>query len=56
MGYTTFWKGWSPSRLNIAIQAFSLISIFFEGYDQGMFAVMCSDGSKLTIPKVLWEE
>ncbi|KAH7046616.1 general substrate transporter [Macrophomina phaseolina] len=36
MGYTTLWKGLSPIRLNIAIQTFSLISIFFEGYDQGV--------------------
>jgi MFS family permease len=34
--YTTFWKTWSASQLNIAIQAFSLVSIFFEGYDQGV--------------------
>jgi hypothetical protein len=55
MGYTTFWKSWSPSQLNIAIQAFSLISIFFEGYDQGMLAAFCSDGIALTMSKVLWE-
>ena len=36
MTYTTFWRQLSPSQLNIAIQAFSLISIFFEGYDQGV--------------------
>ncbi|CAK7270321.1 hypothetical protein SEPCBS57363_004044 [Sporothrix epigloea] len=36
MGYTTFWKRLSPRQLNIAIQIFSLISIFFEGYDQGV--------------------
>ncbi|KAK4141701.1 general substrate transporter [Dichotomopilus funicola] len=36
MGYTTLWKRLSPVQLNIAIQAFSLISIFFEGYDQGV--------------------
>lgn len=30
------WKSLSPRQLNIAIQAFSLISIFFEGYDQGV--------------------
>jgi hypothetical protein len=56
MGYTTFWKSWSPAQLNIAIQAFSLISIFFEGYDQGMLAGFCSDGIELTMTKVLWEE
>ncbi|KAK3487825.1 general substrate transporter [Neurospora hispaniola] len=36
MGYTTLWKRLSPTQLNIAIQTFSLISIFFEGYDQGV--------------------
>ncbi|KAJ6159396.1 Major facilitator superfamily domain general substrate transporter [Penicillium chrysogenum] len=36
MGYTTFWKRLSPRQLNVTIQAFSLISIFFEGYDQGV--------------------
>jgi hypothetical protein len=34
MGYTTLWKRLSATQLNIAIQAFSLIAIFFEGYDQ----------------------
>lgn len=36
MGYGTIWKHLSPKWLNIAIQTFSLISIFFEGYDQGV--------------------
>ncbi|KAL1966272.1 hypothetical protein VTN77DRAFT_4625 [Rasamsonia byssochlamydoides] len=36
MGYLTFWKRLSPRQLNVAIQTFSLISIFFEGYDQGV--------------------
>ncbi|EKV16402.1 hypothetical protein PDIG_08020 [Penicillium digitatum PHI26] len=36
MGYTTLWKRLSPRQLNGAIQIFSLISIFFEGYDQGV--------------------
>lgn len=36
MTYTTFWRQLSPSQLNIFIQAFSLISICFEGYDQGV--------------------
>ncbi|OIW29302.1 major facilitator superfamily transporter sugar [Coniochaeta ligniaria NRRL 30616] len=36
MGYTNFWKRLSASQLNLAIQTFSLISIFFEGYDQGV--------------------
>jgi MFS family permease len=36
MTYTTFWRKLSPSQLNIAIQTFSLMSIFFEGYGQGV--------------------
>ncbi|KAI9929542.1 hypothetical protein ASPWEDRAFT_134610 [Aspergillus wentii DTO 134E9] len=36
MGYTTLWARLSPRQLNIAIHLFSLISIFFEGYDQGV--------------------
>ncbi|KAJ5933482.1 hypothetical protein N7454_005811 [Penicillium verhagenii] len=36
MGYTTLWKRLSSRQLNFAIQFFSLISIFFEGYDQGV--------------------
>lgn len=36
MGFTTAWKRLTPTQLNIAIQAFSLIAIFFEGYDQGV--------------------
>ncbi|KZP14171.1 sugar transporter STL1 [Athelia psychrophila] len=36
MGYTTVWKRLSARQLSIAIQAFSLIAIFFEGYDQGV--------------------
>lgn len=36
MGYTTFWRGLSSTQLNLFIQAFSLVSIFFEGYDQGV--------------------
>lgn len=34
MAYGTLWKRLTPGQLNIAIQAFSLIAIFFEGYDQ----------------------
>lgn len=32
------WKRLFPTanRLNVAIQLFSLIAIFFEGYDQGV--------------------
>ncbi|KAJ0417974.1 general substrate transporter [Aspergillus carlsbadensis] len=36
MGYTTIWRRLSPRQLNAAIQIFSLICIFFEGYDQGV--------------------
>ncbi|CAK7265213.1 hypothetical protein SEPCBS119000_001397 [Sporothrix epigloea] len=36
MGYTTIWRWLTPRQLNAAIQIFSLISIFFEGYDQGV--------------------
>ena len=36
MDYTTLWKRLSSRQLNAAIQIFSLISIFFEGYDQGV--------------------
>lgn len=36
MAFTTLWKRLSPTQLNITIQAFSLIAIFFEGYDQGV--------------------
>ncbi|KAK1024678.1 hypothetical protein LTS16_023826 [Friedmanniomyces endolithicus] len=35
-GLRNAWKRLSPGQLNIAIQLFSLISIFFEGYDQGV--------------------
>ena len=36
MAYLTLWKKLSATQLNIAIQVFSLIAIFFEGYDQGV--------------------
>jgi MFS family permease len=36
MGYTTIWKRLSSRQLNVTIQIFSLIAIFFEGYDQGV--------------------
>ncbi|OGM45198.1 hexose carrier protein [Aspergillus bombycis] len=36
MGYTAVWRQLSPRQINIAIQTFSLISIFVEGYDQGV--------------------
>jgi hypothetical protein len=36
MAYQTLWKKLSATQLNVAIQVFSLIAIFFEGYDQGV--------------------
>ncbi|PSS25614.1 hypothetical protein M430DRAFT_96397 [Amorphotheca resinae ATCC 22711] len=36
MAYGTLWKRLSARNLAILIQSFSLISIFFEGYDQGV--------------------
>lgn len=36
MGYTTIWKRLSSDQLNATIQIFSLVPIFFEGYDQGV--------------------
>jgi len=36
MGYHTYWRTLSPAKLNFWIQAFSVIAIFFEGYDQGV--------------------
>ncbi|KAL2075199.1 hypothetical protein VTL71DRAFT_141 [Oculimacula yallundae] len=36
MAIGNFWKRLSPKWLSILIQAFSLIAIFFEGYDQGV--------------------
>lgn len=39
MGLRDAWKKLSPGQLNFAIQAFSLISIFFEGYDQGVMGM-----------------
>ena len=32
----TWWTMLSPRRLNVAVHVFSLIAIFFEGYDQGV--------------------
>jgi hypothetical protein len=36
MGYFTYWQTLSPKALNFWIHTFSLIAIFFEGYDQGV--------------------
>lgn len=35
-GYTSIWKRLSSRQLAVAIQIFSLLAIFFEGYDQGV--------------------
>lgn len=48
MGYTTFWKRFAPRQLNIFIQLFSLISIFFEGYDQGVMGGVNASPSYVT--------
>lgn len=36
MAITTWWRKFSPRQLNIVVQTFALIAIFFEGYDQGV--------------------
>jgi len=36
MTFTTLWQRFSAKQLAIFIQTFSLIAIFFEGYDQGV--------------------
>ena len=36
MGYLAYWQSLSPRALNVWIHTFSLIAIFFEGYDQGV--------------------
>ncbi|QSZ33915.1 hypothetical protein DSL72_005489 [Monilinia vaccinii-corymbosi] len=36
MTCTNLWKRLSPTRLALSIQVFSLLAIFFEGYDQGV--------------------
>ncbi|KAK4495992.1 hypothetical protein PRZ48_013260 [Zasmidium cellare] len=36
MQITTAWKRLSAKQLSFAIQTFSLVAIFFEGYDQGV--------------------
>ncbi|KAJ5669757.1 hypothetical protein N7462_010827 [Penicillium macrosclerotiorum] len=48
MGYTTLWKRLSPRQLNLTIQIFSLISIFFEGYDQGVMGGVNASPSYVT--------
>ncbi|KAJ5959440.1 uncharacterized protein N7479_006590 [Penicillium vulpinum] len=48
MGYTTLWTRLSPRQLNVAIQIFSLISIFFEGYDQGVMGGVNSSPKYVT--------
>lgn len=56
MAFGTLWKTLSPKWLGIWIQAFSLIAIFFEGYDQGIGPrkqLLLSDIDSI---QVLWEE
>ncbi|KAJ5513313.1 hypothetical protein N7463_002865 [Penicillium fimorum] len=48
MAYTTLWKRLSPRQLNAAIHIFSLISIFFEGYDQGVMGGVNSSPKYVT--------
>lgn len=36
MAHQKLWRKLSATLINIAIHAFSLIAIFFEGYDQGV--------------------
>ncbi|KAJ5835803.1 hypothetical protein N7447_001829 [Penicillium robsamsonii] len=48
MAYTTLWKRLSSRQLNAAIHIFSLISIFFEGYDQGVMGGVNSSPKYVT--------
>ena len=48
MGYTTSWKRFSPRQLNIFNHLFSLISIFFEGYDQGVMGGVTAASNYVT--------
>ncbi|ORX34867.1 major facilitator superfamily transporter sugar [Kockovaella imperatae] len=52
MGATTYWKSLSPAKLNFWIQAFSLIAIFFEGYDQGVMGGVNSSPDYVTTVKI----
>jgi hypothetical protein len=52
MGFTTAWKRLSPTQLNIAIQTFALISIFFEGYDQGVMGGVNASPNYVTEVKI----
>ena len=52
MGFTTACKRLSPTQLNIAIQAFALISIFFEGYDQGVMGGVNASPNYVTEVKI----
>jgi hypothetical protein len=49
MKFTTWWKQLSSSQLNICIQAFSLIAIFFEGYDQGVMGGVNASPNYVTV-------
>ncbi|GKZ24591.1 hypothetical protein AbraIFM66951_011994 [Aspergillus brasiliensis] len=48
MAFTTLWKRLSSRQLNITIQIFSLIAIFFEGYDQGVMGGVNASPSYIT--------
>jgi hypothetical protein len=52
MGLTTAWKRLSPTQLNVAIQTFALISIFFEGYDQGVMGGVNASPNYVTEVKI----
>ena len=52
MGFTTAWKRLSPTQLNVAIQTFALISIFFEGYDQGVMGGVNASPNYVTEVKI----
>jgi MFS family permease len=49
MGYTTLWKRLTPRQLSVAIHTFSLVSIFFEGYDQGVMGGVNSSPTYVTL-------
>ncbi|KAJ5149529.1 hypothetical protein N7448_001107 [Penicillium atrosanguineum] len=49
MAYTTLWRRLSSRQLNVVIQTFSLISIFFEGYDQGVMGGVNASPTYVTL-------
>lgn len=48
MACITWWKRLSSTQLNVLIQAFSLVAIFFEGYDQGVMGGVNSSPNYVT--------